>query len=113
MRTTPAPRIAALTYPTAYPATRSAPAGYAVTTARTESDHSPAEGYRLTTGKRAPNEGKYWVQFRNGWCDLHGPYPAKGPRWIHDGSEWDIVAVRKDGEAKKTGTGRQADGSYE
>ena len=51
---TPAPRIAALTYPTAYPAMKSAPAGCAAITARTESDHSPAmltDGLSNTTGK--------------------------------------------------------------
>jgi len=41
-RPTPAPAIAALTYRPAYPAMKSAPAGYAVTTDRTESDHRPS-----------------------------------------------------------------------
>jgi hypothetical protein len=72
----------------------------------------PAAGYRITSGKRAPPKAEtYWVQFRNGWCDLHGPYPAHGPRWIHDGSEWDIVAVKQVGGNRKDG--RQANGSFE
>lgn len=60
----------------------------------------PAPGYRPISGKRAPKQGeKYWVQFRNGWCDLHGPYPSKGPRWRWESkpNDWDIVAVRRDG----------------
>ena len=58
----------------------------------------PAPGYKLISGKRNPpaNDGGYWVQLRTGWCDVHAPWPARGPRWIwgdapHDG---DVVAVK-------------------
>jgi hypothetical protein len=58
----------------------------------------PAPGYKLISGSRNPpaNAKGYWVQLRNGWCDMLGPWPAKGPRWIwgetpHD---FDVVAVK-------------------
>jgi hypothetical protein len=56
----------------------------------------PAKGFRLISGKRNPRttDGGYWVQLRNGWVDRHGPWPAKGPRWIHTGDDHDIIAVR-------------------
>lgn len=58
----------------------------------------PAPGYRKTRGDRNPpatDDARYWVQFRNGWLDLHGPYPVKGTRWKHANDDWDIVAVRR------------------
>lgn len=73
----------------------------------------PAPGFRLVSGKRGPAGGeKYWVQLRNGWVDELGPWPANGPRWTHDGGEFDVVAVMPVGGDKKR-DGRQADGSYE
>ena len=57
----------------------------------------PAPGFRLVSGKRAPADGKWWVQLRSGWVDKLAPWPAKGPRW-----KWgdkpdsaDIVAVKR------------------
>lgn len=58
----------------------------------------PAPGFRTISGKRNPPDGegvKYWVQCRNGWVDELGPWPVRGPRWTHNGSDWDIVAVRR------------------
>lgn len=56
----------------------------------------PAPGFRLVSGKRGPRGGeKFWVQLRSGWVDELGPWPANGPRWEHDGSAFDVVAVRR------------------
>lgn len=71
----------------------------------------PAPGFRLVSGKSPPSAGKWWVQFRNGQIDHIAPWPTKGPRWVHDGSEWDVVAVKPEHEKRKDG--RQVDGSYE
>ena len=53
-------------------------------------DPIPANGFRLISGKRSPPKGdkRYEVQFRNG-------YTAAELRWIHDGSDWDVVAIRE------------------
>ena len=57
----------------------------------------PAPGFREITGKRNPpaKAKGYWVQCRNGWVDELGPWPARGPRWIHTGDDWDVVAVKE------------------
>lgn len=57
----------------------------------------PAPGFQLVSGKRSPPKDweKVWVQLRGGWVDHHGPWPVEGPRWIHDGTAGDIVAVKK------------------
>ena len=56
-------------------------------------------GFRPVSGKRSPPKGdtKYEVQFRNGFVDRTG-YTASQLVWIHDGSSWDIVAVKAIGE---------------
>jgi len=58
----------------------------------------PAPGYRLISGKRNPpsKANGYWVQLRCGWCDMHAPWPCKGPRWKWDDKpdDWDVVAVK-------------------
>ena len=53
----------------------------------------------MITGKRnPPNDGtKYVPQYRNGYVD-RWEYEARQLRWIHDGSDWDIVAIRKGGK---------------
>lgn len=81
----------------------------------------PAPGFRLTTGKRNPPAGdgaKYWVQLGCGWVDELAPWPASGGgvvwKWKGDSpGDWEVAAVRRDGAAKKSDAGRQADGSYE
>lgn len=58
----------------------------------------PAPGFRLVSGKRGPPAGdnvRYQVQFRNGFIDQNNTYTAGQLRWKHDGSDWDVVAVRK------------------
>lgn len=57
----------------------------------------PAPGFKRISGKKNPPETKdgYWVQLRSGWVDELGPWPAQGPRWIHDGSPFDVIAVKK------------------
>ena len=76
----------------------------------------PAPGYRPISGKRNPpaTAKGYWVQLRCGWCDLLGPWPVQGPRWKwgERPDDWDVVAVRAEGEAKLK-DGRQANGAYE
>ena len=57
----------------------------------------PAPGYQLISGKRKPpaSMGTHlFCQLRNGWCDPT-PWPIATSRWVHDGSEGDIVAVKK------------------
>ena len=74
----------------------------------------PAPGYQLVSGKRAPPADwqKVWVQLRNGWCDMHGPWPVAGTVWKHDGGAGDIVAVKR-ADAPQKADGRQENGSYE
>lgn len=59
-------------------------------------DPIPAEGFKLVSGERGPKDtGKeYQVQFRSGWVDQKNTYTAKQLSWVHDGSSWDVVAVR-------------------
>ena len=57
----------------------------------------PAPGYRLISGKRAPPEGEYMVQYRNGLVDEDYRRTPASMRWIHTGCDWDIVAVRRVG----------------
>lgn len=54
----------------------------------------PAPGFKLISGKRAPKEGKYQVQFRNGYIDDKHEYSPSQLRWVHEGHAWDVVAVR-------------------
>ena len=56
----------------------------------------PAPGFRMVSGKQSPpdNGTKYEVQFRNGYVDRKHTYSAGQLRWKHDGSDWDVVAVR-------------------
>lgn len=35
------------------------------------------------------------VQFRNGFVDEKHSYTAAQLRWTHDGSDWDVIAVRE------------------
>lgn len=57
----------------------------------------PANGFRLISGKRSPPKGdkRYEVQFRNSYVDRKHSYTAAELRWIHDGSDWDVVAIRE------------------
>lgn len=34
------------------------------------------------------------VQFRNGYVDDKHSYSADQLRWVHNGSDWDVVAIR-------------------
>lgn len=34
------------------------------------------------------------VQFRNGYIDEKHSYSGDQLRWIHNGSDWDVVAIR-------------------
>ena len=56
-------------------------------------------GFRLVSDNHRPPKGdtKYEVIFRNGFVDRTG-YTASQLVWIHDGSSWDIVAVKAIGE---------------
>ena len=57
----------------------------------------PDATWKRTSGKSGPREGKFWVQLRSGWIDHLGPWPARGPRWEHDGGAFDVVAVKREG----------------
>lgn len=39
---------------------------------------------------------KYQVQFRNGFIDRANAYTASQLVWIHDGSPFDVVAVKEE-----------------
>lgn len=57
----------------------------------------PAPGYVRISGTRPPppDFGTHlYVQLRNGWVP-EDPWPIDGPRWKHDGSVGDIVAIRR------------------
>ena len=60
-------------------------------------DPIPAPGFQSISGKRTPPTGeqRYQVQFRNGYVDRSNSYTASQLVWIHTGSEFDVVAVRK------------------
>jgi hypothetical protein len=59
-------------------------------------DPIPAPGFTLISGKRSPPKGerRYTVQFRSGWIDRANTYTASQLVWIHDGSSWDVVAIK-------------------
>jgi hypothetical protein len=57
----------------------------------------PAPGCSLISGKRAPPKqlgSEFYCQLRNGICAKE-PWPTSTTRWIHDGSDGDVVAVRR------------------
>ena len=75
----------------------------------------PAPGYQEITGKRKPPASmgdKLYCQLRSGICD-EKPWPVETTRWIHDGTEGDVVAVKRDSGSPQAKEGRQANGSYE
>jgi len=57
----------------------------------------PAPGFRLISGKRKPPKAlgdRLWCQIRTGWVDTFGPWPVSTTRWIHDGTDGDVVAIK-------------------
>lgn len=60
-------------------------------------DPIPAPGFRLVSGKQGPKDQtmKYQVQFRCGRIDKSNVYTARQLVWIHDGSPFDVVAVKE------------------
>jgi hypothetical protein len=60
-------------------------------------DPIPAKGFKLVSGKRNPPDdgSKYEVQFSNGYVDRRNHYTAPQLVWLHSGSPWDVIAVRK------------------
>jgi hypothetical protein len=60
-------------------------------------DPIPAPGFKLISGKKAPPDDgtEYEIQFRSGWIDRARTYTARQLVWKHDGSAWDVVAVRR------------------
>jgi hypothetical protein len=57
----------------------------------------PAPGFKVISGKRKPTDGEYFCQFRNGLIDEDHKRTPGSMVWLHTGSDWDIVAVRKVG----------------
>lgn len=55
----------------------------------------PADGYQLVSGRQKPMDGEYFCQFRNGLVDEDYRRTPASMRWIHNGSDWDIVAVKR------------------
>ena len=70
------------------------------------------KGFRPVSDNRSPPKGdtKYEVIFRNGLHDDRG-YTASQLVWIHDGSSWDVVAVRDCAEPESA-RNRPKNGSY-
>ena len=50
------------------------------------------------------------VQFRNGYVDRKNSYSADQLRWVHNGSDWDVVAIRD--VAAGPAPARPLNGSY-
>lgn len=61
------------------------------------SDCELPPGFRAISGNRSPPKdgSEYEVIFRNGYRDEKHTYTAEQLRWVHDGSDWDVIAVRK------------------
>jgi hypothetical protein len=58
----------------------------------------PAPGYSLITGTSKPPASwgeRVWCQIRTGRCDLFAPWAVTTTRWVHDGTDGDVVAVRR------------------
>lgn len=56
-----------------------------------------APGYTAANGKRAPNKSwgtTVYVQLRCGTLPKE-PWPVSTTRWIHDGTDGDVIAIRK------------------
>lgn len=67
--------------------------------ARTMQHEIPAPGYTRISGKRPPPAewgDKLWCQLRSGWVDEFGPWRVDTTRWIWDGTDGDVVAVKRD-----------------
>ena len=74
----------------------------------------PAPGYSLISGTRKPPASwgeKLFCQLRMGWCDPN-PWPVHTTRWVHDGTDGDVVAVKREHETREVKDGRQANGAY-
>jgi hypothetical protein len=53
-------------------------------------------GFRTVSGKRRPPPDKeYTVMFRNGFIDWQRTYTRDQLVWVHEGSSWDVVAVKE------------------
>lgn len=51
----------------------------------------------MISGNRAPPKrlgSHLWCQCRNGLIDETAPWPVSEVRWIHDGTEGDVVAIK-------------------
>ena len=63
----------------------------------------PAPGFTTISGKRRPPKtmGTHLhCQLRNGTVDPYGePWPVAEVRWVHDGTNGDVVAVKRAGES--------------
>lgn len=58
----------------------------------------PAPGFVIVSGKRAPQDGEWFVQYRNGLVDEDHKRAPGQMNWIHTGHAFDIVAVKRVGE---------------
>ena len=57
----------------------------------------PAPGFTRANGKRRPNKAwgeRVYCQIRNGLVDESAPWLVSEVRWIHDGSNGDVVAIK-------------------
>lgn len=70
------------------------------------------KGFRPVSDQCSPPKDgrKYEVVFRNGFRDDTG-YTAEQLVWVHDGSSWDVLAVR-DCAKPESARNRPKNGSY-
>lgn len=53
------------------------------------------EGWKRTSGKRAPSGAKWHIMLRNGFADTRIAYEPQQLRWVHEGHCGDVVAVKQ------------------
>ena len=52
-------------------------------------------GFKRTSGKSGPRDGKWHIQLRMGWADERVAYEPGQIVWRHEGHAGDVVAVKR------------------
>lgn len=52
------------------------------------------DGFKRTSGKTGPREGKWFIQLRMGWADEQVAYEPGQIKWIWGYHAGDVVAVK-------------------
>ena len=55
------------------------------------------EGWKRTSGKSGPRDGKWHIQLRGGFADTRVAYEPSAIKWIWGYHAGDVVAVRRAG----------------